>query len=191
MTPSLLSGPTPRVVAAQPPRLVDQVAHAARKRGASMPTTAQLVCWVRAYVLFHGKQNPRELDLAAFLVMQSPDILKLYADSHRHRHLHVLHRARPVHRSGSLRRAPPARPQAATGAASVLQAGELLRGPQGPAGRGQARPDRLWLRRVDLSPAAAGGFASPDGQSPQRADRGSVCAYNRQAWDKDASGDSS
>ena len=113
------------------------------------------------------------------------------ADSPRHRHLYVRHRARSVHRSGSLRRAPPARPQAATGAASVLQAGELLRGPQGPTNSRPARPDRLWLRRVDIVPAAAGGFAGPDGQSPQRADRGSVCAYNRQARDKDASGDSS
>ena len=71
-----------------------------------------------------------------------------------------------------------------------LQAGKLLRGPQGPTDSGPARPDRPWLRRVDTLPAAAGGFAGPDGQSPKRADRGSVCAYNRQAWDQVASGDS-
>src|SRR5258707_836077 len=51
--------------AAQPPRLLDQVAETARKRGASEPTTEQLVSWVRAYVLFHGKRHPRELGLAA------------------------------------------------------------------------------------------------------------------------------
>ena len=51
--------------AAQPPRLLDQVAEAARKRGASEPTTEQLASWVRAFVLFHGKRHPRELGLPA------------------------------------------------------------------------------------------------------------------------------
>src|SRR5207244_1292617 len=41
------------------------VAQAARQHGASEPTTAQLVSWVRAYILFHGKRHPRELDGAA------------------------------------------------------------------------------------------------------------------------------
>jgi hypothetical protein len=48
-------------VAAQPARLPDQVAQAARQRGASQPTTAQLVSGVRAFVLFHGKRHPRAL----------------------------------------------------------------------------------------------------------------------------------
>ncbi|HEV3313014.1 MAG TPA: phage integrase N-terminal SAM-like domain-containing protein [Chloroflexota bacterium] len=48
---------------AAPPRLLDQVAEAARQRGASEPTTEQLASWVRAYVLFHGKRHPRELGL--------------------------------------------------------------------------------------------------------------------------------
>ncbi len=77
MTPSLLSQATPKVAAARPPRLLDTVAPAARQRGASVPTTAQLDCSVHAYVLFHTEQHPRELDLAAFLVMRSPDILIL------------------------------------------------------------------------------------------------------------------
>ncbi len=51
--------------AAQPPRLLDQVAEAARKRGASEPTTEQLASWVRAYIVFHGKQHPRDLGLPA------------------------------------------------------------------------------------------------------------------------------
>ncbi len=51
----------PPVTAGQQPRLLDQVA-VARQRGASEPTTSQLVSWVRAYVLFHGKRHPRELD---------------------------------------------------------------------------------------------------------------------------------
>jgi integron integrase len=65
MTPSLLPMSSPPVVAVQPPRLLDQVAHAARQRGASQPTTAQLVSCVRAFVLFHGKCHPRELGLPA------------------------------------------------------------------------------------------------------------------------------
>jgi hypothetical protein len=51
--------------APQPPRLLDLVAETGRKRGASEPTTEQLVCWVRAYVLFHGKRHPREFGLPA------------------------------------------------------------------------------------------------------------------------------
>jgi integron integrase len=43
--------------------LLDQVAQAAHQRGASEPTTAQLVSWVRAFILFHGKRHPRELGL--------------------------------------------------------------------------------------------------------------------------------
>jgi integron integrase len=65
MSITLLPQPTPQRAASQPPRLLDQVAQAARHRGASEPTTAQLVAWVRAYVLFHGKRHPRELDRAA------------------------------------------------------------------------------------------------------------------------------
>ena len=65
MSITLLPQPTPQRTASQPPRLLDQVAQAALHRGASEPTTAQLVAWVRAYVLFHGKRHPRELDRAA------------------------------------------------------------------------------------------------------------------------------
>ncbi|MDW8263844.1 MAG: phage integrase N-terminal SAM-like domain-containing protein [Gemmataceae bacterium] len=65
MSMGLLSQPTPQVAAAQSPRLLDQVAQAARHRGASEPTTAQLVAWVRAYVVFHGKRHPRELNFVA------------------------------------------------------------------------------------------------------------------------------
>ncbi len=65
MTPSLLPMSSPPVVAVQPPRLLYQVAQAARQRGASQPTTAQLVSFVRAFVLFHGKCHPRELGLPA------------------------------------------------------------------------------------------------------------------------------
>ena len=65
MTPSHLLMSSPPVVAVQPPRLLDQVAQAARQRGASQPTTAQLVSFVRAFVLFHSKCHPRELGLPA------------------------------------------------------------------------------------------------------------------------------
>jgi hypothetical protein len=43
MSTSLRSQPTSEVIAPQPPRLLDQVAQAARQRGASEPTAAQLV----------------------------------------------------------------------------------------------------------------------------------------------------
>jgi hypothetical protein len=65
MTTSILSAPTPPVTAGQQPRLLDQVAAAARQRGASEPTTSRLVSWVRPYVLFHGKRHPRDLDRQA------------------------------------------------------------------------------------------------------------------------------
>ena len=55
----------PAAIVAQPPRLLDQVAQVARQRGASEPTSAQMVSWVRAFVLFHGKRHPRELGLPA------------------------------------------------------------------------------------------------------------------------------
>ncbi len=63
MGTSLLPQPTPQIIAPQPPRLLDQVAQAARQRGASEPTTTHLVSWARAYILFHGKRHPRELGL--------------------------------------------------------------------------------------------------------------------------------
>jgi hypothetical protein len=63
MGTSLLPQPTPQIIAPQPPRLLDQVAQTARQRGASEPTTAQLVSWARDYILLHGKRHPRELGL--------------------------------------------------------------------------------------------------------------------------------
>lgn len=65
MTTSVLSAPALQATAVQPPRLLDQVAQAARQRGASEPTASRLVFWVRAYVLFHGKRHPRDLDRQA------------------------------------------------------------------------------------------------------------------------------
>src|SRR5262249_6191732 len=65
MTSIILAAPTPPITTVQPPRLLDQVAQAARQRGASEATTARLVSWARAYVLFHGKRHPRDLDRAA------------------------------------------------------------------------------------------------------------------------------
>jgi hypothetical protein len=64
MSTGLLLQPTPQFAAPQPPRLLDQIAQAARQRGASEPTTAQLVSWARAFILFQGKRHPRELGAA-------------------------------------------------------------------------------------------------------------------------------
>jgi hypothetical protein len=63
MGTSLLSQSTPQVIAPLPPRLLDQVAQAARQCGASEPTTTQLVSWLRTFILLHGKRHPRELGL--------------------------------------------------------------------------------------------------------------------------------
>jgi hypothetical protein len=56
MTPSLPPMSSPPVVAGQPPRLLNQVAQAAPKRGASRPTTAPLVSCVRAFAIL---RHPR------------------------------------------------------------------------------------------------------------------------------------
>jgi hypothetical protein len=69
MGTSLLSQSTPQVIAPLPPRLLDQVAQAARQRGASEPTTAQLVSWTRAYILFHGIRHPRDLGAAGVRII--------------------------------------------------------------------------------------------------------------------------
>jgi site-specific recombinase XerD len=65
MGTSLLAQPTPpQIIAPQPRRLLDAVAQTARQRGASEPTTAELVSWVRAFILFHGKRHSRDLGAA-------------------------------------------------------------------------------------------------------------------------------
>jgi hypothetical protein len=56
--------PDERLPAPKPPQLLDQLSQTARQRGASEPTTAQLVDWARRYILFHGKRHPRELGLS-------------------------------------------------------------------------------------------------------------------------------
>ena len=53
--------------AAQPPRLLDEVARCAREHGASVPTIKTIVSWARAFILFHGTRHPRELGRAAVL----------------------------------------------------------------------------------------------------------------------------
>jgi hypothetical protein len=55
----------PTTIASESPRLLDRVAQMARARGASEPTIHDLVSWVRAFVLYHGKKHPSELGLAA------------------------------------------------------------------------------------------------------------------------------
>jgi integron integrase len=65
MTLSFLPMSPPAVVAVQSPRLLDQVAQAARQRGASQTTTEQLVSCVRAFVCFHDKRHPLALRLPA------------------------------------------------------------------------------------------------------------------------------
>jgi hypothetical protein len=65
MTANLLPRSSPPVGAVQPPRRLEQVAQAARQRGVSQPTTAQLVSCVRAFGLLHGKRHPRALGLPA------------------------------------------------------------------------------------------------------------------------------
>src|SRR2546421_4111217 len=71
MTGSGISPPAEeRLPEPKPPRLLDQLSQAARQRGASEPTTAQLVDWAWRFILFHGKRHPREMgpgEVAHFL----------------------------------------------------------------------------------------------------------------------------
>src|SRR5437868_2080190 len=65
MTGSGISPPAEeRLPEPKPPRLLDQLSQAARQRGASEPTTAQLVDWARRFILFHGKRHPRDMGAA-------------------------------------------------------------------------------------------------------------------------------
>lgn len=53
-----------------PPRLLDQVRQAIRARRYSRRTEEAYVGWIRKFIVFHGKQHPRELDathVTAFL----------------------------------------------------------------------------------------------------------------------------
>ena len=53
-----------------PPRLLDQVREVIRMRHYSIRTEQAYVQWIRRFVLFHGKRQPREMgtrELTAFL----------------------------------------------------------------------------------------------------------------------------
>jgi integron integrase len=47
------------------PRLLDQLRSAARQRGHGETAVAALVDWCRRFILFHGKQHPRDLGVPA------------------------------------------------------------------------------------------------------------------------------
>jgi integron integrase len=54
----------------RPPRLLDQLAWACRRRHYSQRTSEAYVYWTRRYIFFHGKRNPRDLgriELEGFL----------------------------------------------------------------------------------------------------------------------------
>jgi hypothetical protein len=57
--------PDPPAAVAKAPPLLELLAKAAGKRGASEPTIRLGVSWVRAFILFHGKRHPRELGMSA------------------------------------------------------------------------------------------------------------------------------
>jgi integron integrase len=48
----------------KPPRLLDQVRHAIRRRHMSPLTADAYVCWAKRYILFQGKRHPREMGAA-------------------------------------------------------------------------------------------------------------------------------
>ena len=50
---------------AQPPRLLDQFRAAARRAGQPETWIEPLTSWATAFIIFHGKRHPRELDAAA------------------------------------------------------------------------------------------------------------------------------
>jgi len=49
----------------QPPRLLDQLRTAARAAGQPVSWIEPLTSWITAFIIFHGKRHPRELDSAA------------------------------------------------------------------------------------------------------------------------------
>jgi hypothetical protein len=49
----------------QPPRLLDQFRAAARAAGQPETWIEPLASWITAFIIFHGKRHPRELDAAA------------------------------------------------------------------------------------------------------------------------------
>ena len=59
------SGSFEPTAAAQPPRLLDQFRAAARAAGQPASCIEPLVGWVTAFIIFHGKRHPGELDAAA------------------------------------------------------------------------------------------------------------------------------
>jgi integron integrase len=52
------------VVADGSPRLLDRVRHEIRRRHYSRRTEKAYVCWIRRYVIFHGKRHPNDLGAA-------------------------------------------------------------------------------------------------------------------------------
>ena len=55
-----------------PPKLLDRVRIAARRRHYSLRTEHSYVRWVRRFILFHGKRHPREMggpEIAEFLYL--------------------------------------------------------------------------------------------------------------------------
>jgi hypothetical protein len=57
--------PLARAPPAQPPRLFDQLRDAARAAGQSASWIEPLTSWATAFIVFHGKRHPRDLDAAA------------------------------------------------------------------------------------------------------------------------------
>lgn len=63
---------------ARPPKLLDQVRARLRMKHYSLRTEDQYVHWMKRFILFHGKQHPRELGAAeveAFFVFQPNGIM--------------------------------------------------------------------------------------------------------------------
>lgn len=56
-------------MASHPPKLLEQVRQAIRARHYSRRTEEAYAFWIRRFILFHGKQHPRDVaakDIAAF-----------------------------------------------------------------------------------------------------------------------------
>ena len=87
----------------------------------------------------------------------SPEYEGLSRRASWHRHSTLLHRHRPLHRGGSLRRKGLAGQEDAAGVDAVLQARELLHGERGFAQGGARRPHRKRVRLPDPGSSAASG----------------------------------
>ncbi len=70
-----------KAIVGDKPKLLEQVRHLLGSQHSSIRTEEAYAAWIRRYVLFHGKQHPREPGEPAPLLYQFPE--RLFADENK------------------------------------------------------------------------------------------------------------